>query len=151
MIPSQELSILKSKSPDTSETETPSLPEVQGAKIDRSSLTVGDGGVLVHYISSDVDFATATQAIIMVHGVHRDAFNAFASAQGAVEARNGSSVVIMAVRTLVVRYQKILIYNAYSLSSSMASIKARFRSPMGWLLPMNSCGKVSVRPRMKQC
>jgi len=76
------------------------LSEVPGANIDRSSLTVGEGGVLVHYISSDVDFATATQAIIVVHGRQRDADRYFLSAKGAVEAANKSKVVIMAVRTL---------------------------------------------------
>ena len=76
-----------------------SLPEVPGADIDRSSLTVGSGGVLVHYISSDVDFATATQVIIAIHGVNRDANNSFASVQGAVTMANKSNVVIMAVRT----------------------------------------------------
>ena len=74
-----------------------SLPEVPGATIDRSSLKVGNGGVLVHYISNDVNFAMATQAIIAIHGVDRDANNSFASVQGAAKAANKSNVVIMAV------------------------------------------------------
>ena len=77
------------------------LPEVSGATIDRSSLIVGNSsGVLVHYISNNVDFSTASQAIVVVHGVNRDANNSFASVQAAVNAANKSDVVIMAVRTL---------------------------------------------------
>jgi folate-dependent phosphoribosylglycinamide formyltransferase PurN len=81
------------------------LPEVPGAKIDRSSLTVGDGGVLVHYISSDVDYGAATQAIIVIHGRQRDANNSFAAMHEAVETANQNNVVIMAVRALH-RFQK---------------------------------------------
>ena len=77
----------------------PPLPELPTANIDRSSLTVGDGAVLVHYISNNVDFATATQAIIVIHGRQRDAGNYFAGMQAAVEAANKSKVIIMAVRS----------------------------------------------------
>src|SRR5258706_5779233 len=73
------------------------LPELPTANIDRSSLTVKDGGVLVHYISSNVDFATATQAIIVIHGRQRDAANYFAGMEAAVDAAGKSKVVIMAV------------------------------------------------------
>ena len=76
------------------------LPELPTANIDRSGLTVRDGGVLVHYISSNVDFSTATQAIIVIHGRDRDAANEFTGMQAAVEAANKSNVVIMAVRSL---------------------------------------------------
>ena len=75
-----------------------SLPEVPGANIDRSSLKVGNGGVLVHYISNDVDFAAATQAILTIHGVDRDANNSFASVHEAVKQANKSNIVVMAVR-----------------------------------------------------
>ena len=75
------------------------LPEVPGAKIDRSSLTIGNGGVLVHYISTNPDFTTVTMAIIVVHGVNRDAYNAFATVQGAVKTANKGDVIIMAVST----------------------------------------------------
>ena len=75
----------------------PPLPELPTAYIDRSGLTVGDGGVLVHYISSNVDFATATQAIIVIHGRQRDAANYFAGMQAAVDAAYKNKVVIMAV------------------------------------------------------
>ena len=77
---------------------TTSLPDVTGADIDRTSLTVGGGGVLVYYISNDVDFATANQAVIVVHGLNRDADNSFADVRGAVKAANKEGVVIMAVR-----------------------------------------------------
>ena len=76
----------------------PPLPELPTANIDRSSLTVKNGGVLVHYISSNVDFATATQAIIVIHGKERDAANCFAGMQAAIEAANKSRIAIMAVR-----------------------------------------------------
>jgi len=76
--------------------DSPSLPEVPGAKIDRSNLIVGDSGVLVHYISSDVDYHTATRAIIVVHGLQRDANNSFVAIHKAVETANESNVVIMA-------------------------------------------------------
>ena len=78
----------------------PPLPELPAASIDRSTLTVGDGSVLVYYISNDVDFATATRAIITVHGVKRDAHKSFTSMRGAVEAANKNDVVIMAVSPL---------------------------------------------------
>ena len=77
----------------------PPLPELPTANIDRSSLIVGDGAVLVHYISNNVDFSTATQAIIVIHGDQRDAGNHFAGMQAAVAAANKSKVVIMAVRS----------------------------------------------------
>ena len=74
------------------------LHEIPGASIDRSSLIVGSGGVLVHYIS-DVDFATATQAIVIIHGINRNASDAYMSVQGAAQAAGKSNVVLMAVRT----------------------------------------------------
>jgi len=74
----------------------PPLPELPTAYIDRSSLTVKDGGVLVHYISNNVDFFTATQAIIVIHGRLRDAANYFAGMQAAVDTANKSNIVIMA-------------------------------------------------------
>ena len=74
------------------------LQEIPGASIDRSSLIVGNGGVLVHYIS-DVDFATATQAIIIIHGVDRNASDAYIGVQGAAQAAGRSNVILMAVRT----------------------------------------------------
>ena len=73
------------------------LPEIPTANIDRLSLTVKDGGVLVHYISSNVDFTTATQAVIVIHGRQRDAANYFAGVQAAVEAANKSKIITMAV------------------------------------------------------
>ena len=76
------------------------LPELPATNIDRSSLTVKGGGVLVHYISSNVDFTTATQAIIVIHGRHCDAANYFAGMQAAVEAANKSKIIIMAVWAL---------------------------------------------------
>ena len=82
------------------------LPELPTAYIDRSSLTVKGGGVLVHYISNNVDFSTATQAIIVIHGRQRDADNHFAGMQAAVDAANKSNVVIMAVRCPFLFYQK---------------------------------------------
>ena len=84
----------------------PPLLELPTANIDRSSLTVGDGAVLVHYISNNVDFATATQAIIVIHGRQRDAGNYFAGMQAAVEAANKSKVVIMAVRSPPLIFEK---------------------------------------------
>ena len=84
--------------PRASRPQRPPLPERPTAYIDRSSLTVGDGGVLVHYISNNVDFTTATQAIIVIHGFRRDAANSFADMQ---EATNKSKAVIMAVRPLL--------------------------------------------------
>ena len=87
--------------PRASRHQRPPLPELPTADIDRSSLTVGDGGVLVHYISNSVDFTTVTQAIIVIHGFRRDAANSFADMQGALEATNKSKVVIMSVRSLL--------------------------------------------------
>ena len=76
------------------------LPELPTANIDRSGLEVKGGGVLVHYISSNVDFSTAIQVVIVIHGRERDAANEFAGMQAAVEAANKSKVVVMAVRSL---------------------------------------------------
>jgi len=124
------------------------LSEVPGASIDRSSLTVGDGGVLVHYISSDVDFTTATQAIIVVHGRQRDADRYFATVKGTVEAANKRNVVIMAVRTPYLFLRTTKLINAYSPFSSMSTIRARFRGRTAWQLPTNSCGKASMHPHV---
>jgi hypothetical protein len=87
---------------DTSATQLASpLDEIPGASIDRSSLIVGDGGVLVHYISNDVDFETATQAIIVIQGILRNASDAYMGVQGGVSSRGKwSNVVLLAVRTL---------------------------------------------------
>jgi len=120
------------------------LSEVPGARIDRSSLTVGAGGVLVHYISSDVDFTTATQAIIVVHGRQRDADRYFASMKGAVEAANKREVVIMAVSTPFLFLRITKLENAYSPFSSMSTIRARFHGRTAWPPPINSCGKASM-------
>jgi hypothetical protein len=85
---------------DTSATQLASpLDEIPGATIDRSSLIVGDGGVLVHYISNDVDFETATQAIIVIQGILRNASDAYLGVQGGVQAANVENVVLLAVRT----------------------------------------------------
>ena len=83
----------------------PPLTELSTANIDRSGLTVRDDGVLVHYISSNVDFSTATQVIIVIHGRERDAAKEFAGMQAAVEAADKSNVVIMAVRSPFLFYQ----------------------------------------------
>ena len=93
--------------PDNTDLQrAPPLPELPTAYIDRSSLTVKDGGVLVHYISNNVDFSTATQAIVVIHGRQRDAANYFAGMQAAVEAANKSNIVIMAVRSaLLLKHQ----------------------------------------------
>ena len=120
------------------------LPELPTANIDRSSLTVGDGGTLVHYISNNVDFTTATQVIIVIHGVQRDAANSFTDMQGAAEAANKGNVVIMAVGSpfLYLKIMELII--TYSPFSSMGTIKARFRGSTASPPPMSSCGKVST-------
>jgi len=107
------------------------LLETPGAIIDRSSLTVGDNSVLVYYISNDVDFSTATQAVIVVHGVNRDANKAFASMQGAVETANKNETIIMAVRTIYCFVKRPTLIAAYSLFFSMETIRVRFQSRRG--------------------
>jgi hypothetical protein len=125
--------------------QAPPLPELPTANIDRSSLTVKGCGVLVHYISNNVDFATATQAVIVIHGRQRDAANYFAGMQAAVDAANKSKLVIMAVRVPFYIYLKIFkLINTYSPFSSMGRIRARFHGRMARLLPINSYGRVSM-------
>ena len=87
-------------------TRNSSLPEFPTAYIDRSSLTVNGSGVLVHYISNNTDYSTATQAIIVIHGCQRDAGKEFAGMQAAVNAANKSDIVIMAVRCSFLFSQK---------------------------------------------
>jgi hypothetical protein len=53
----------------------PELPEVPGAKMVRD-LPVRSSQ-LVHYLSSEILLASATHALIVVHGKGRDAFNSF--------------------------------------------------------------------------
>ena len=80
------------------------LPGVAGATIDRTSLIVEKEGVLVNYISNNVTFSTATRALIVIHGVHRDGWDAFIAAQESLAVASRfdttipSSTVIMAVR-----------------------------------------------------
>jgi hypothetical protein len=80
------------------------LPEVPGATLDHTTLIVEKGGVLVNYISNNVTFSTATQALIVIHGIHRDAWNVFIAAQESLAVASGidiaipRSTVIMAVR-----------------------------------------------------
>ena len=120
------------------------LPELPTANIDRSSLTIKDGGVLVHYISSNVDFATSTQAIIVIHGKERDAANSFAGMQAAIEAANKSKITIIAVRSpfFILKITKLM--SPYSPFSSMGTIRARFLGRTAQPLPINSCGKVGM-------
>ena len=127
------------------------LHEIPGASIDRSSLIVGNGGVLVHYISNNVDFATATQATIIIHGVDRNASDAYIGVQGAAQAAGKSNVILMAVRTpfLILKKWSSSI-NAYSLFSSMDSIRACSHGKMAKQLPINSCGKVGTRANVVQ-
>ena len=115
----------------------PPLRELPTAYIDRSSLTVKDGGVLVHYISNNVDFPTTTQAIIVIHGHERDAAREFAGMQAAVEAANKSNVVIMAVRSSFSFLKCSKLINAFSLFSSMGTTRARFRGSTAKPLPIN--------------
>ena len=68
-----------------------SLPAVDGARIDRG-LAVGST-TLVHYISSNVTATDATHALVVVHGVGRDAWNAFAAGQAALRAAAGDGLV----------------------------------------------------------
>ena len=128
----------------------PPLPEHPTAYIDRSSLTVKDGGVLVHYISNNVDFSTATQAIIVLHGRQRNAAKHFAGMEGAVEAANKSNIVIMAVRPLFYFLKRTKLINACSPFSSMGTTRARFRGRTAQPLPISSCGKVSVHRHIVQ-
>ena len=86
----------------------------------------------------------ATQAIVVIHGVQRDAANSFTDMQGAVEAANKSKVVIMAVRSPFLYLKIIKLIITYSPFSSMGTIKARFRGRTASPLPMNSFGKVST-------
>ena len=113
------------------------LPELTTANIDRSSLTVKGDGVLVHYISNSVDFSTATQAIIVIHGRQRDAANHFAGMQAAVEAATKSNVVIMAVRSPFLGFQSTTLINAYSPFSSMGTTRGSFRGRTARPLPTN--------------
>lgn len=66
--------------------------------INYTSLTVGASGVLVYYISSDIKFVTANQAIRVIHGLNRDADHSFPDVRGAAKAANNEGVVIMGVR-----------------------------------------------------
>ena len=83
---------------------TNTLPNVSGATIDHTNLIVENGGVLVNYISNNITFATATQALIVIHGFHRDGWNAFIAAQESLAVASHMdiaiprSTVIMAVR-----------------------------------------------------
>ena len=115
----------------------PPLPELPTANIDRLGLTVKGDGVLVHYISNNVDFSTATQAIIVIHGRQRDAVNHFAGMQAAVEAVNRRNVVIMAVTSPFLFLKSTKLISAYSPFSSMGSIRVRFRGRTAKLLPIN--------------
>ena len=114
----------------------PPLRELPTANIDRSSLTVKDGGVLVHYISNNVDFHTATQAVIVIHGRENVAADEFAGIQAAAGAANKSNVVIMAVRSpyYCPNYQ---LMHACSPSSSMGTIRVHFRGRTARPLPIN--------------
>jgi len=80
------------------------LPDVPGATIDHTNLIVEKGGVLVNYISNNVTFASATRALIAIHGFNRDGWNAFIAAQESLAVASRidiailRSTVIMAVR-----------------------------------------------------
>jgi hypothetical protein len=69
-----------------------SLPSVPGADI--VQLPVADTGTtLVHYLSSNVSSTVATHAVVVVHGVGRDAWQAFADLQAGVAAAVAAGVV----------------------------------------------------------
>ena len=124
------------------------LHEIPGVRIDRSSLTVGDGGVLVHYISDDVAFETATKAIIIIQGVLRNASDAYLGVQGGVQAAGVENVVLLAVRTLVNSLKRLNLLNTRSPFSSMRMIRVNSLGRMARQLPISSCGKVSMHPHM---
>lgn len=68
------------------------LPEVPGARIDRS-FSVTSNALLVHYASSNVTDSKITHALFVVHGLQRDAWNAFKAAQASVTAAASAGLV----------------------------------------------------------
>ncbi|TKY90722.1 hypothetical protein EX895_000720 [Sporisorium graminicola] len=53
-----------------------SLPEIAGARIDNSTLIVGQGSAtLLHYIDADYDPKKIKRAVIQIHGENRDSWN----------------------------------------------------------------------------
>ena len=124
------------------------LLEIPGARIDRSSLTVGDCGVLVHYISDDVAFETATKAIVVIQGQLRNASDAYLGVLGGVQAAGVENVVLLAVRTFLNSIKCVNLLITYSLFSSIRVIKVPSRGRMARQLPISSCGMVSMHPHM---
>ena len=124
------------------------LLEIPGARIDRSSLTVGGCGVLVHYISDDVAFETATKAIVVIQGARRNASDAYLGVKGGVQAAGVENVVLLAVKTLLNSIKCLNLLITYSLFSSMRKIRVHSRGRMARQLPISSCGKVSTHPHM---
>ncbi|CDS02048.1 uncharacterized protein SPSC_02740 [Sporisorium scitamineum] len=52
------------------------LPEIDGARIDNSSLVVGRGSAtLLHYVDTEYDPKKIKRAVIQIHGKNRDAWN----------------------------------------------------------------------------
>jgi hypothetical protein len=80
------------------------LPDIPGATIDRTKLIVEKECVLVNYISNNVTFSTATQVLIVIHGINRDGWHDFIAAQKSlavasrIDVAIPRSTVIMAVR-----------------------------------------------------
>lgn len=79
------------------------LPEVEGARIDNSTIVVGSGSAtLLHYIDSNYNASQIKRAVIQIHGENRDAWNQWIYADlAAKRAATGGSfdrdeVVVMA-------------------------------------------------------
>lgn len=80
-----------------------SLPSIDGARIDNSTLVVGRGSAtLVHYIDQNYDASKIKRAVIQIHGENRDSWNQWIYADlAAKRAATGGSfdrdeVVVMA-------------------------------------------------------
>lgn len=79
------------------------LPEIDGARIDNSTIVAGQGsGTLLNYIDADYDPSRIKRAVIQIHGENRDAWNQWIYADLAAKrgATGGSfsrdEVVVMA-------------------------------------------------------
>lgn len=53
----------------------PDITDIAGAMLDTTSLTVGSGNILTHYITSNFTASNIKRAVVLIHGQDRPSWN----------------------------------------------------------------------------
>lgn len=53
----------------------PDITDIAGSTLDTTSLTVGSGSILTHYITSNFTPSSIKRAVVLIHGQDRPSWN----------------------------------------------------------------------------